>query len=258
MISCYLTSIIISIVSRMTSDIDKLRLELLQHGFSINHPLVQGKIKIHPELQGELFFDNDSPTSLLLNEEDFQQFLPKVICMKKFYKKKKSSLLQELDSNHFPMFHSHMTQETSSSHDRMLLPITCQVLSVAQLRPPQDIQLLYTNSIPSLPRSHGLEMQDDSMRLESCLASFDYHQATSPCSFLYHDQSSISSVPVYEATSNCTCDIGNWKSIDNCKKLEIKRPRKVTKSMSNNRNSSSSSNRYSCISKQIKDFFHLV
>ena len=226
MISCYLTFIIISIVSRMTSDIDKLRLELLQHGFSINHPLVQGKIKIHPELQGELFFDNDSPTSLLLNEEDFQQFLPKVICMKKFYKKK-SSLLQELDSNYFPMFHSHMTQETSSSHDRMLLPITCQVLSVAQLRPPQDIQLLYTNSIPSLPRSHGLEMQDDSMRLESCLASFDYHQAASPCSFLYYDQSSISSVPVYEATSNCTCDIGNWKSIDNCKKLEIKSDQKI-------------------------------
>ena len=229
----------------MTSDIDKLRLELLQHGFSINHPLVQGKIKIHPELQGELFFDNDSPTSLLLNEEDFQQFLPKVICMKKFYKKEKSSLLQELDSNHFPMFHSHMTQETSSSHDRMLLPITCQVLSVAQLKPSQDIHLLYTNSIPSLSRSHGLEMQDDSMRLESCLASFDYHQATSPCS--YYDQSSISSVPAYEATSNCTCDIGNWKSIDNCKKLEIKRPKKVTKSMSNN-----------SISRQIKDFFHLV
>ena len=51
------------------------RLKNICRGFPPKHPLVSGSIKIHPELQGELFFDNDSPTSLHLNSEDYHRHL---------------------------------------------------------------------------------------------------------------------------------------------------------------------------------------
>ena len=51
------------------------RLKNISRGFPPKHPLVSGSIKIHPELQGELFFDNDSPTSLHLNSEDYHRHL---------------------------------------------------------------------------------------------------------------------------------------------------------------------------------------
>ena len=37
---------------------------------------MSGRIKIHPELQGELFFSNSSPTSLHLSQADYQRHLP--------------------------------------------------------------------------------------------------------------------------------------------------------------------------------------
>ena len=48
----------------------------LNRGFPAKHPLISGKIKIHPELQGELFFSNESPTSLHLSQADYQRHLP--------------------------------------------------------------------------------------------------------------------------------------------------------------------------------------
>ena len=37
-----------------STNVDILRLELIQRGVSVSHPLIQGKIKIHPELQADL------------------------------------------------------------------------------------------------------------------------------------------------------------------------------------------------------------
>ena len=37
-----------------STNVDNLRLELIQRGVSVSHPLIQGKIKIHPELQADM------------------------------------------------------------------------------------------------------------------------------------------------------------------------------------------------------------
>ena len=37
-----------------STNVDTLRLELIQRGVSVSHPLIQGKIKIHPELQADM------------------------------------------------------------------------------------------------------------------------------------------------------------------------------------------------------------
>ena len=37
-----------------STNVDTLRLELIQRGVSVSHPLIQGKIKIHPELQADI------------------------------------------------------------------------------------------------------------------------------------------------------------------------------------------------------------
>ena len=54
----------------------KFKLKDLNRGFPSKHPLISGKIKIHPELQGELFFANSSPTSLHLSPADYDRHLP--------------------------------------------------------------------------------------------------------------------------------------------------------------------------------------
>lgn len=54
----------------------KFKLEDLNRGFPYKHPLITGRIKIHPELQGELFFANESPTSIHLNSADYHRHLP--------------------------------------------------------------------------------------------------------------------------------------------------------------------------------------
>ena len=47
-----------------STNVDNLRLELIQRGVSVSHPLIQGKIKIHPELQADMLamfpFDDGS------------------------------------------------------------------------------------------------------------------------------------------------------------------------------------------------------
>jgi hypothetical protein len=54
------------------------RQKMLSRGFSMSHPLISGRIPIHPELQGELYFPNSSHTSLTLGQEDFLRFLPEM------------------------------------------------------------------------------------------------------------------------------------------------------------------------------------
>jgi hypothetical protein len=54
------------------------RQHMLSRGFSMSHPLISGRIPIHPELQGELYFPNSSHTSLTLGQEDFLRFLPEM------------------------------------------------------------------------------------------------------------------------------------------------------------------------------------
>ena len=44
----------------------------------MSHPLISGRIPIHPELQGELYFPNPSKTSLTLGHDDFLRFLPEM------------------------------------------------------------------------------------------------------------------------------------------------------------------------------------
>ena len=198
-----------------TNNVDILRLELLQRGFSITHPLIQGKIKIHPELQGELYFHNDSPTSLLLSDEDFQRFLPEMKRMKDFHDWETSgSRLQKSSGSGFPLFHSHIQSWGL---------IRCQVLNLSQLKSHEDPQPQEddTSSLsdchldPSLDAMMTrvddiIDLEDTSWRLESCLASFDYH---------HHNQERETSLKTDDAT--CICDIGDALSITKCRKKAI-------------------------------------
>ena len=199
-----------------TNNVDILRLELLQRGFSITHPLIQGKIKIHPELQGELYFHNDSPTSLLLGDEDFQRFLPEMKRMKAFHDLETGGVRLQKSSG-FPLFHSHIQSWGL---------IRCQVLNLSQLRSDEapehqscDNSLCSSLSDchldPSLDammtRADDIrDMEDTSWRLESCLASFDYH---------HHNQEGEPSLPEDDAT--CICDIGDALSITKCRKKAV-------------------------------------
>lgn len=196
-----------------TNNVDILRLELLQRGFSITHPLIQGKIKIHPELQGELYFHNDSPTSLLLGNEDFQRFLPEMKRMKEFHDSENGGTRLNKSSG-FPLFHSHIQSWGL---------IRCQVLNLSQLKSHEDPQPQRDHSslCSSLSECHLdpsldamvsrtddiIEIEDTSWRLESCLASFDYH---------HHNQERESSL--YKDDVTCICDIGDSLSFTKCKK----------------------------------------
>ena len=195
-----------------TNNVDILRLELLQRGFSITHPLIQGKIKIHPELQGELYFHNDSPTSLLLGDEDFQRFLPEMKKMKEFHDFENGETRLHKTSG-FPLFHSHIQSWGL---------IRCQVLNLSQLKshddpqPQRDENSLFSSLSdchldPSLDvmmsATDNIDIKDTSWRLESCLASFDYH---------HHNQERESSL--HKDDETCICDIGDSLSFTRCRK----------------------------------------
>ena len=94
---------------------------------------VQGKIKIHPELQGQLYFSNDSPTSLMLNQDDFNKFLPQMTKMREYYKKRSKPKIS------FPLFHSHIYIPDNNGTNPRQIPIKCQVLSVDKVHQPRDI-----------------------------------------------------------------------------------------------------------------------
>ena len=201
-----------------TNNVDILRLELLQRGFSITHPLIQGKIKIHPELQGELYFPNDSPTSLLLGDEDFQRFLPEMKRMKAFHDLETGGVRLQKSSG-FPLFHSHIQSWGL---------IRCQVLNLSQLRSDEGPEpkrgdgslcssLSDCHLDPSLDammtRADDIrDMEDTSWRLESCLASFDYH---------HHNLKGEPGLPDPEDDSICICDIGDALSITKCRKKAV-------------------------------------
>ena len=72
----YLRCFQISFEILLSSATVKFKLEDLNRGFPYKHPLISGRIKIHPELQGELFFANESPTSIHLNSTDYHRHLP--------------------------------------------------------------------------------------------------------------------------------------------------------------------------------------
>ena len=59
-------------------NIDAQRELLIRRGFPPSHPLVAGEIPIHPELLGHLHFDVPYRTTLPLNPDDFQRFLPEM------------------------------------------------------------------------------------------------------------------------------------------------------------------------------------
>ena len=204
---------LLSGMTQQTNNVDILRLELLQRGFSITHPLIQGKIKIHPELQGELYFHNDSPTSLLLVDEDFQRFLPEMKRMKDYHDwQTGGSRLQKFTGSGFPLFHSHIQSWGL---------IKCQVLNLSQLKSHEDPEENNNSISSSLSDCHLdpsldammtraddiIDLEDTSWRLESCLASFDYH---------HHNQEREPSLQTDDAT--CICDIGDALSITKCRK----------------------------------------
>ena len=54
MFACLLTVDSSGVQMPPSTNVDNLRLELIQRGVSVSHPLIQGKIKIHPELQADM------------------------------------------------------------------------------------------------------------------------------------------------------------------------------------------------------------
>ena len=53
-VKCSWTLVPALVQMQSSTNVDILRLELIQRGVSVSHPLIQGKIKIHPELQADL------------------------------------------------------------------------------------------------------------------------------------------------------------------------------------------------------------
>ena len=59
-------------------NIEAQREHLLNRGFPITHPLIQGEIPLHPELVGQLHFDLPSRTTLPLGPDDYRRFMPEM------------------------------------------------------------------------------------------------------------------------------------------------------------------------------------
>ena len=71
---------------------------------------------------------------------------------------------------------------------------------------------------PMMTHADDMLDQDESWRLESCLASFDYHHHQDNPD---HHQERERSVSLSSAAS-CICDIGETQSIEKCRKKVVK------------------------------------
>ena len=59
-------------------NLDAQREFLMRRGFPPNHPYISGEVRIHPELQGQLPFNNPTNRTIPLRPEDYHRFHPEL------------------------------------------------------------------------------------------------------------------------------------------------------------------------------------